>query len=80
MNMNIEKAWQDFISLPPDAKLRVLELISFLHQETVSFQSTEETPSSLLSDEEFIGIWQDNIEMQDSTSWVREVRTREWVK
>ena len=37
----------------------------------------ENTPKKI-ANQPFVGMWQDREDMQDSVSWVRELRTQEW--
>ncbi len=37
------------------------------------------TTLSNLTDEPFIGMWQDREDMQDSSQWVRHLRQQEWM-
>jgi hypothetical protein len=69
-----------FNSLPPDGQRQVIDFIAFLQQRYKHSQYSEEREPSNLAEENFIGMWKDREDMQDSSAWVRSSREREWVK
>ncbi|MCU0645467.1 MAG: DUF2281 domain-containing protein [bacterium] len=74
----IESPWQKFDALPANAKRQVIDFIAFLqirYQRLVLFKKTKRLK---LSEEPFVGIWQDREDLSDSVAWVRETRRREW--
>ena len=72
--MKNEEMLREFTSLPPEGKRVVTDLIAFLRQR-YGIPKTETLPTSTdLSSENFIGMWRDREEMQDSSAWVRNVR------
>ena len=75
--MNQNSVLQDFQSLPPEAQRQVADFIAFL-QARYKPTTARRKAKPNLSDEAFIGMWRDRIDMQDSTEWVRNVRKREW--
>jgi hypothetical protein len=68
--MSQEDVLTRFNSLPPEAQRQVLDFMAILQRKE----------SSDIAEEGFIGIWKDREDMQDSTTWVRSSREREWVK
>jgi hypothetical protein len=78
--MSQEDILSQFNSLPPEAQRQVLDFMTILQAYYGSAQSPEREKSSDISEEAFIGLWQDREDMQDSTAWVRSSREREWVK
>ncbi len=76
--MNMEKFWQEFNALPPEAQKQVVDFIAFLKSRYK--QPRPGKPSGDLAGEIFVGIWKDRSDMQDSGAWVRAVRDKEWGK
>lgn len=72
---SIEELWRQFDALPFNAKQEVVDFIAFLTQRYKNHINTNR-PS--LKEEGFVGIWQDREDMEDSSSWVQELRTKEW--
>ena len=78
--MNQEKAWQNFIDLPPEAQRQVVDLIVFLRTRYAPPRRRRTAKLTRLANEPFIGIWRSREDFQDSSTWVRRVRQNEWVK
>lgn len=72
--MNTTQLLSDLEQLPPEAQHQIEDFIAFIK---TRYQSTTKTK---LSEEEFVGIWADRTEMQDSTQWVKNTRQSEWSK
>jgi hypothetical protein len=72
--MNTVQLLSDIEQLPPEAQHQIEDFIAFIKSR---YQSTNKKK---LSDEEFVGMWSDRPEMQDSTQWVKETRQSEWSK
>ncbi len=66
-------------ALPPEAQEKVFTFVGFL-TECYRKQAARDTDSSLptLAEEPFVGMWKHRKDMKNSTSWVRDVRTKEW--
>jgi hypothetical protein len=77
MNRNISR---EFDALPPDAQKQVLDFIAFLGERYKTRYPTRKKSAKNISEEPFIGIWQDRQDMADSVKWVREKRESEWDK
>ncbi|MFP4395317.1 MAG: DUF2281 domain-containing protein [Anaerolineales bacterium] len=74
-----EQILQSLNTLPPAAQREVLDFIAFLQTRYKNQVQSEKIPTERnLSDEPFVGMWQDRDDMQDSSAWVRKVRTQEW--
>ena len=74
--MNQDAILRGFQSLPPEAQKQVADFITFL--QTRYKPTRRKTRQTHLSAEAFVGIWKDRDDLQDSSKWVRETRTREW--
>lgn len=72
--MNTVQLLDDIKLLPPEAQHQVEDFIAFLKMRYLSINTKK------LSEEEFVGLWSDRVEMQDSTEWVRDIRKSEWSK
>jgi hypothetical protein len=76
--MERDNVIREFDTLPPEAQRQVLDFIAFLqtrYQPTVKERSKTKTS---IAEENFVGIWRNRANMQDSSSWVREIRSTEW--
>ena len=80
MSMTTEEILRDLTLLPPEARRQVSDFIAFLRQRYGPPQSTAQTKPSDWSSEEFVGMWRDRADMQDSSAWVRNLRQQEWGK
>ena len=69
---------REIASLPPEAQKQVIDFIAFLKTRYPTPQVAKKTRRTPLTDEPFIGMWQDRDDIQDSTDWVRNLRQREW--
>lgn len=69
-----------FNTLPPTAQRQVVDFIAFLQTRYRSVTEGSAEQKSSLADEEFVGMWRDREDMQDSTNWVRKNRAAEWGK
>jgi hypothetical protein len=65
-------------ALPPEAQQQVLDFIAFLRTryQPVAQKSTK-TETGMLN-EKFVGMWSDRGDLSNSSTWVRETRTKEW--
>jgi len=68
---------REIASLPPEAQKQVADFVAFLR---ARYSTTRKRPKAKLSlaEDPFIGMWRDREDMADSTSWVRQLREREW--
>ncbi|MBE9009708.1 DUF2281 domain-containing protein [Pseudanabaenaceae cyanobacterium LEGE 13415] len=72
-----EQLREDIATLPEDAQQLVIDFVSFLKQR-YQIPSTANPQPLNLENESFVGMWSDRPEMQDSTTWVRQVRQQQW--
>jgi hypothetical protein len=75
-----QKAWSDFEQLPVEAKRQVEDFVAFLlsRNKRRTGSPTRKSATNLLEEEPFVGMWQDRDDLEDSSTWVRGVRNREW--
>lgn len=76
--MELQDTWQQFTTLPPDAQALVADFIAFLKQRYQQSQPPEQANQQDWRSDPFIGLWQDREDLQDSTQWVRTIRSSEW--
>lgn len=69
---------KEFETLPPEAQKLVIDFIAFLQIRYRPATAEKPKPSGKLTNESFIGIWQNREDVQDSNAWVRNVRVTEW--
>lgn len=78
--MTHEQIFQEIVSLPLEGQQQVERFVTFLRQTYGSTPRVAQPPSSDWQAEEFLGMWRDRDDMQDSSAWVRQQRESEWVK
>lgn len=76
--MEKERIWRQFDRLPVEAKREVIDFIGFLQMRYQILSLKKHSQKLKLSEEPFIGIWKDREDLIDSSTWVRDVRKREW--
>ena len=76
--MEQEKIFDDISNLPPEAQRQVVDFIEFLRTRYKKSQPEKQTKRINLVNEPFIGIWKDREDMNNSSKWLRNVRTAEW--
>lgn len=76
--MKPEKLWQQFDTLPTEAKREVVDFIAFLQIRYERRVIAKKPNKSKLKNEPFIGMWKDRDDKSDSVAWVRELRRRHW--
>jgi hypothetical protein len=72
-----EKVLKEFSTLPPDAQREVVDFIAFLRQRHQRPPSSR-PPAPDWEGEPFIGMWRGRDDLQNSTEWLRQLRSREW--
>lgn len=65
-------------SLPATARHRVDEFVASLAEEKPREPKRTATSPKSISDEPFVGMWQNRTDLDDSTEWVRSLRSRHW--
>ena len=78
--MKHEDLLREFLDLPPEGRAQVVDLIEFLRASYQSRRPHDRATRLDLADENFVGMWRDREDMNDSSAWVRSTREREWVK
>jgi hypothetical protein len=77
MNMTQQELFKAFESLPAEAQRQALNFIAFLQQTYVPAIKPQKTEIDWANDP-FIGMWQERQDMDDSTTWVRNIRKSAW--
>jgi len=72
--MNIEQLIIDIEQLPPEAQSQIESFIAFIKTRYPLATKTK------LSEEEFVGMWSNPPQIQDSTQWVQNTQESEWSK
>ncbi|NCP15801.1 DUF2281 domain-containing protein [bacterium] len=75
--METPQLFQEIASLPPEAQQQLQDFVAFLKARYPTMSSAKARRPKL-ADEPFIGMWRDRKDMADSTTWVRQLRQREW--
>jgi hypothetical protein len=78
--MTNEEILREINSLPIEAQRQIEDFVAFLRQRYQSSPSAKTTATSDLTTEEFVGMWRDREDLQDSTAWVHNVRQSHWGK
>ncbi|MBI5016196.1 MAG: DUF2281 domain-containing protein [Deltaproteobacteria bacterium] len=73
-----EKILRDFEDLPPEGQREVIDFLAFLKSRYGATKKSGRSRSFQLRTERFVGLWADREDLRDSSSWVRELRRREW--
>lgn len=74
--MNISVISKEITQLPIEGQKEVLDFIVFLKGRFKTVKPISQKRSII--EESFVGMWKNNKDMEDSSSWVREARTKEW--
>ena len=74
---NLERLNQDIATLPQTAQQLVIEFVGFLKYRYAPTSIDSIQPLNF-QDDPFVGMWSDRPEMQDSTTWVRQIRQQHW--
>ena len=77
--MNQGKIWREFIALPPEAQQQVADFIVDLQTRYQEIRAAKKFDQDSLTEDQFIGLWRDREDMQDSRAWVRRIREQEWL-
>ncbi len=75
--MDLQRAWQELMLLPPQCQSEVADFIASLRIRQPG-QSHSLTTSMPLDAEPFVGAWKDREDIGDSRDWVRQHRARDW--
>ena len=75
--MENEGFYNKFESLPVEAQKQVLTFIDFLEKRYESKgKKTREMKS--ITNKKFVGLWENREDLKDSSSWIRNLRKKEW--
>ena len=77
MNITQQELFKAFETLPIEAQRQALNFIAFLQQTYAPASKPKKTEIDWTNDP-FIGMWQERQDMNDSTTWVRNIRENEW--
>jgi hypothetical protein len=76
--MNLQAIFNDIKTLPPEKQEEVADFITFL-KGRFGIKREKTAPENIpVNADSFIGMWADREEMNDSSVWVKELRTGEW--
>ncbi|MEO8399960.1 MAG: DUF2281 domain-containing protein [Ignavibacteriaceae bacterium] len=75
--MENKRFYNKFESLPMEAQKQVIAFIDFL-KEKYKTKNKKSFESNSFSNKKFVGIWKDRTELEDSSSWVKSLRNKEW--
>ncbi len=78
--MNLQMILNDIKTLPPDKQEEVVDFIAFLKSRLGTGKEQVASTNAAAKSDSFFGMWRDRDEMADSSSWVRDLRSREWEK
>ena len=76
--MEQEKIFNDISNLPPEAQRQVVDFIAFLRTRYKRSDTEKQAKRIDLVNEPFIGIWKDRENMNNSSTWLRNIREAEW--
>jgi len=77
--MQIKKIWHQIATLPPEKQQEVADFIAFLQKRYQCLPPHNKQPKRMkLTEETFIGLWENRKDLQESSSWVRDIRRSEW--
>ncbi len=76
--MTNEEIIREFSALPLEARREVANFIAFLRARYDT--KNENRVDENLSEEKFVGMWNDREDLSDAAAWVRKIRQNEWAK
>ncbi len=76
--MEQKKIFDDISNLPPEAQRQIVDFIAFLRTRYKRSDAEKQAKRINLVNEPFIGIWKDREDMNNSSTWLRNVREAEW--
>lgn len=75
--MTNEEILREISSLPPEGQRLIEGFLASLRQLYLHSPSAPQ-PATDIRSENFIGMWRDRDDMNDSSQWVRKLRETEW--
>jgi len=76
--MNLQVLLNDMKTLPRDKQEEVADFIAFLKSRFGTRKEQATSTNTAEKSGSFFGMWSHRDEMADSSSWVRDLRSREW--
>ena len=76
--MNLQVLLNDIKTLPQDKQEEVVDFIAFLKARSGTRKEQVASTNPAVKSDGFFGMWSHRDEMADSSSWVRDMRSREW--
>lgn len=74
-----EEILREINSLPLEAQRQIEDFVSFLRERYKNSQP-KDASNSKLETENFVGMWRDREDIEDSSAWVRNIRETHWSK
>jgi hypothetical protein len=69
---------KEIAALPPEAQKQIVDFLAFIKTRYASVAPTQMTRQYKLAKDPFIGMWRTRTDLQDSATWVRNLRQKEW--
>ena len=76
--MTNEEMLYEINALPLEAQRHLADFILTLREHYQSSPAANPVATSPSTTEEFVGMWRDRDDMQDSTAWIRTIRQSHW--
>ena len=77
--MGNEGFYNKFESLPIEAQKQVLAFVDFL-KKRYETKLKRTTKRKSIRDNKFVGMWESREDLKDSSSWIKNLRKKEWEK
>ncbi len=69
--------YNKFESLPAEAQKQVLAFMDFL-QKKYELKINKGKSKKSITDNKFVGLWENREDLKDSSLWIRNLRKKEW--
>lgn len=76
--MSHRKLLRELESLPAEAQRQVEDFVALLKKQHELVSHPAKQNGSGMSQQPFIGMWQDREDLKNSAEWVRQTRKQEW--
>ncbi len=76
--MNLQIILDDIKTLPLEKQEEVVDFVAFLKLRFGTRKEQASSANAAVKSDSVFGTWSDRVEMADSSSWVRDLRSREW--
>ena len=77
-DMDADRLWKEYSSLPADAQAQVIDFLAFLRARKSAKAKRKAQQRIDWANAPFVGMWRDRDDMTDGAQWVRNLREREW--